>query len=169
MITVIRGITLIDGTGVEPLHNAALAFSQERILEVGRVSQVSVPREAHVIEADGLFLLPGLIDTHVHLVYSGLNVLQEITTPPSLSLLRVVPHAKATLDAGVTTARDAGGTPAGVKLAIERGFFPGPRLQVAISLLSQTGGHADFHLAEKAGMAKPTSAVSMANKIASID
>jgi imidazolonepropionase-like amidohydrolase len=146
MITVIRGITLIDGTGADPLHNEALAFSQECILEVGRASQVSVPREAHVIEADGLFLLPGLIDTHVHLVYSGLNVLQEITTPPSLSLLRVVPHAKATLDAGVTTARDAGGTPAGVKLAIERGFFPGPRLQVAISLLSQTGGHADSHL-----------------------
>jgi imidazolonepropionase-like amidohydrolase len=113
MITVIRGVTLIDGSGVDPIHNAALAFSQERILEVGRVSHVSVPREAHVIEADGLFLLPGLIDTHVHLVYSGLNVLEEIRTPPSLSLLRVVPHAKATLDAGVTTARDAGGTPAG--------------------------------------------------------
>jgi hypothetical protein len=44
MITVIRGVTLIDGSGADPLQNAALAFSQERILEVGMVSQVSVPR-----------------------------------------------------------------------------------------------------------------------------
>jgi hypothetical protein len=79
MITIIRGITLIDGTGADPLHNVALAFSQEGILEVGRASQVSVPREVHVIKADALLLLPGLIYTPRSLVYSGLNLLEEIS------------------------------------------------------------------------------------------
>ena len=50
---------------------------------------------------------------------------------------------RATLDAGVTTVRDAGGTPAGVKKAVERGIIPGPRMQVAVSLITQTGGHGD--------------------------
>src|SRR5207245_1631205 len=54
-----------------------------------------------------------------------------------------VPNCAATLRAGFTTVRDAGLTPAGVKLAVERGLFPGPRLQVAVSMLGQTGGHAD--------------------------
>jgi imidazolonepropionase-like amidohydrolase len=47
------------------------------------------------------------------------------------------------LDAGFTSARDAGGTPRGVKMAIEQGLFPGPRLRVAVSAISQTGGHGD--------------------------
>jgi imidazolonepropionase-like amidohydrolase len=50
---------------------------------------------------------------------------------------------RATLDAGVTTVRDAGGTPAGLKLAVERGIVPGPRMQVAVSIITQTGGHGD--------------------------
>jgi hypothetical protein len=55
MITVIRGITLVEGRGADPLHNAALAFLK-------KASQFSVPRDARVIEADGLFLLPGLME-----------------------------------------------------------------------------------------------------------
>src|SRR5205814_1905524 len=48
-----------------------------------------------------------------------------------------------TLEAGITTVRDAGGAPAAVKMAIERGLFPGPRMLTAVSFLSQTGGHGD--------------------------
>ena len=48
-----------------------------------------------------------------------------------------------TLDAGITTIRDAGGAPAGLKLAVERGIVPGPRMQMAVSIISQTGGHGD--------------------------
>jgi len=50
---------------------------------------------------------------------------------------------RATLEAGVTTVRDAAGSPAGLKMAVERGIIVGPRLQVAITLISQTGGHGD--------------------------
>jgi imidazolonepropionase-like amidohydrolase len=50
---------------------------------------------------------------------------------------------RATLDAGVTTVRDAAGAPAGLKMAVEQGIIAGPRMQVAITLISQTGGHGD--------------------------
>ena len=64
----------------------------------------------------------------------------RVMTPPSLNLLYAVPNSRATLEAGITTVRDAGGTPAGVKMAVERGLFPGPRMLVAITILSQTPG-----------------------------
>ncbi|RJQ55844.1 MAG: glutamate-5-semialdehyde dehydrogenase, partial [Actinobacteria bacterium] len=52
-------------------------------------------------------------------------------------------NALETLNAGVTTVRDAGGTPQGFKMAIERGLIPGPRMRIAVSILSQSGGHGD--------------------------
>lgn len=64
-------------------------------------------------------------------------------TPPSLRLYRAVQNLRNTLDAGVTTVRDAGGAPNGLKLALQEKLFPGPRMKVAITALGQTGGHTD--------------------------
>ncbi len=52
---------------------------------------------------------------------------------------------RATLDAGVTTVRDGAGSPAGLKMAVEQGIIARPRMQVAISLISQTGGHGESY------------------------
>src|SRR6185503_3858003 len=52
-------------------------------------------------------------------------------------------NAERTLEAGVTSVRDASGSPAGFKMAIERGLIPGPRMRISVSALSQTGGHGD--------------------------
>jgi imidazolonepropionase-like amidohydrolase len=52
-------------------------------------------------------------------------------------------NARKTLEAGFTSVRDAGGTPRGVKLAIEQGLFPGPRMRIAVGAIGQTGGHGD--------------------------
>ena len=140
----ILGARLIDGSGADPLDNAGILIKGGRIVKVGRRKDVVAPRGAVVIEADGETLLPGLIDCHVHLSgHWGYDMLRTLMTPPSLKMLYAVPNARATLEAGITTVRDAGGTPAAVKLAIERGLFPGPRTLVAVTLLSQTGGHGD--------------------------
>jgi imidazolonepropionase-like amidohydrolase len=88
-------------------------------------------------------ILPGLIDTHVHFMLEYPDVLRSVLTPPSLRLLQAIPRMRATLEAGVTTVRDAAGSPAGLKMAVEQGIIAGPRMQVAISLISQTGGHGD--------------------------
>ncbi len=145
--TVILGATLIDGTGHDPISDAAVLIEGGRIRAVGVRAAVAVPQGAQVIEAQGMTLLPGLIDCHVHLaIRSGMSITDRVMTPPSLGLLYAVPNSRATLEAGITTVRDAGGTPAGVKMAVERGLFPGPRMLVAITILSQTGGHADGYL-----------------------
>ncbi|HEY7779911.1 MAG TPA: amidohydrolase family protein [Ktedonobacterales bacterium] len=140
----IVGARLIDGTGGEPIEDGTLLIEGERITAIGRRDQVRVPRDAAVIDGAGTSVLPGLIDCHVHLASPwGFNLLLRLQTPPALNLLYAVPNCAATLDGGVTTARDAGGTPAGVRMAIQRGFFTGPRLLVAVTILTQTGGHGD--------------------------
>src|SRR5439155_11296893 len=57
-----------------------------------------------------------------------------------------VHNLEATLRIGITSIRDAGGADLGVKTAVDSGMVPGPRMQIAIAMLSQTGGHGDSHL-----------------------
>jgi imidazolonepropionase-like amidohydrolase len=138
------GARLIDGTGADPIENAAVVIEGERITAVGRRDRVRIPKDALAVDAGDATILPGLIDCHVHLAAeSGYNLLRTLMTPPSLRLLYSVPNCRATLEGGITTVRDAGHTPAAVKYAVERGLFPGPRMLVAVTILSQTGGHGD--------------------------
>jgi imidazolonepropionase-like amidohydrolase len=138
---------LIDGTGREAVADAVVIWEGPRIVEAGPRSRITVPAGATVVEGDDLTLLPGLMDMHVHLgMKAGMNFTNMMFTPRSLTLLWAVPNCRSTLEAGFTTVRDAGGTPVGVRLAGERGFFPTPRLHLSVQILSQTGGHADGHL-----------------------
>ena len=134
---------LIDGTGSDPIERAAIVIENGRITACGPRSSLTIPADAQVIEDDDLTLLPGFMDMHVHLASSGTNLVRILMTPASLALLNSVPNCARTLAAGVTTVRDAGHTPVGVRLAAEAGYFPAPRMELAVSLLSQTGGHGD--------------------------
>jgi len=134
--------TIIDGCGGDPLIGTLLV-ENEHIIALGRKDQVAIPRDAIVIDAMGGSILPGLIDCHVHFMLEYPDILRGLTTSPSLRLLQGIPRMRATLEAGITTVRDAGGTPAGLKKAVEQGIINGPRMQVAVSLISQTGGHGD--------------------------
>lgn len=137
----ITNATIIDGTGRDPIEEGTVLIDGEWIRAVGK--QVDIPRSTTVIDARGYSVLPGLIDTHVHFVIDAPNILHSLLTPPSLGILQMIPRMKATLEAGVTTVRDAGGTPAGVKMAVEEGIVMGPRMQVAVAIITQTGGHGD--------------------------
>jgi imidazolonepropionase-like amidohydrolase len=134
---------LIDGTGRDPIERAAIVMEHGRITACGARSSLTIPADADVLEDDDLTLLPGFMDMHVHLASTDTNLVRILMTPPSLALLNSVPNAARTLAAGVTTVRDAGHTPVGVRLAAEAGYFPAPRMELAVSLLSQTGGHGD--------------------------
>ena len=140
-LAIING-TIIDGRGGDPLIGTLLV-ENEHIIALGRKDQVAIPRDATVIDAMGGSILPGLIDCHVHFMLEYPDIMRELTTSPSLRLLQGIPRMRATLEAGITTVRDAGGTPSGLKIAVERGIISGPRMQVAVSLISQTGGHGD--------------------------
>jgi len=95
------------------------------------------------IDAGGGWILPGLIDTHVHLMLEGIDIPRLLTTPFSLRFYHALDHMRRTLDAGITTVRDAGGADLGVKQAQAAGLVAGPRMQISITALSTTGGHGD--------------------------
>ena len=74
------------------------------------------------------------------------DVWRTAQLPISYILFQTAVSLGATLAAGITTVRDAGGADLGVKLAVEDGLVHGPRVQIAIAMLSQTGGHGDYRL-----------------------
>jgi imidazolonepropionase-like amidohydrolase len=142
MTLAITNGTIIDGRGGEPLIGT-LVIEDERITNLGRQDQVAIPHHATVIDAMGGSILPGLIDCHVHFMLEYPDIMRGLITQPSLRLLQAIPRMRATLEAGITTVRDAAGSPAGLKIAVERGMVAGPRMQIAVSMISQTGGHGD--------------------------
>src|SRR5918911_1518788 len=141
MTIAVRCGTLIDGTGAEPVRGAVLVLEGDTIVGIDR--RGDVPRDAEIVDAEHLTVMPGMIDCHVHLGSSTWGVQERLLMPFSLIIAHALNHARATLEAGFTTVRDAAGTPRGVKLAIDQGLFPGPRLRIAVAALSQTGGHGD--------------------------
>ncbi len=114
----------------------------ERIKEVSdRPIQAS---SAHVIDLGGRVLMPGLIDAHVHIYLSELNLNLMAGLPASFIVARAAPALRSMLDRGFTAVRDNGGADWGIRQAVETGVLPGPRLFIAGRVLSQTGGHGDF-------------------------
>jgi imidazolonepropionase-like amidohydrolase len=139
---VLHGISVLDEAG---------GFSKPVDVRVhdGKVASIGLntaSKEDRSVDASGLFLLPGVFDCHTHLGMSSLDPFERMSAPPSRLVLEAAAAAKRTLDAGVTFVRDPGGSDAGLRDAIATGLIPGPRMQVAITMLSQTGGHADGYL-----------------------
>jgi imidazolonepropionase-like amidohydrolase len=134
---VLSGGQVFDGTG------AALADG-DVVVEDGRIVDVGVGLDGdEQVDVRGLTVLPGFIDCHVHVISSGVTGVQGLHAPFSYGYFEAVRNLAVTLDCGITTARDAGGADLGVRQAVEDGLVDGPRLRIAISILSQTGGHGD--------------------------
>ena len=95
------------------------------------------------VDCAGHDVLPGLFDCHVHLMVTDISAQRFQQTPFCLRFYEAIENMQATLAAGVTTVRDAAGADLGMKTAVEQGLVPGPRMQISISMLSQTGGHGD--------------------------
>jgi imidazolonepropionase-like amidohydrolase len=143
-VTIIKNGRLIDGNGGEPIVNGALAFEGEKIVFVGREEDLpSFDGETTILDANGGTILPGFIDTHVHMMLEYEPVEQRLATPFSYNFYKSINYMKNTINAGITTVRDCGGTDAGVKQAVEKGLIVGPRIQISVTALTTTGGHGD--------------------------
>ena len=123
------GGRLIDGHGGEPIDDAAVIIEDGRIAAVARAATIRLGKDVRTVDVGGLTLLPGLIDAHVHLLAEIRPTQVEHSERLSERLYRGIPYARQTLECGVTTARDAGMTPAGMRTAIDEDLFPGPRLR----------------------------------------
>ncbi|MEM3886204.1 MAG: amidohydrolase family protein, partial [Candidatus Methanomethylicia archaeon] len=138
---------LIDGTGSPPLDKAIVVIDGGRIKAVGVSGEVKIPSDAKIIDLNGLTIMPGLIDAHMHFMGTRTHKLEEnFTIPDQVKLLRCVSDASALLDAGFTTVKDCGGTNGlYLKFAINEGSIRGPRVIASGYVLSQTFGHGDVH------------------------
>jgi len=138
--TVFTGGQIFDGTGAPPTAGDVR-------IDDGRITGIGVGLDGDSqIDISGKTILPGFFDCHVHFTMTTIDTLERLNAPPSYRFYEAINNMQVTLDAGVTSVRDASGADLGVKRAVDNGLVPGPRMQIAISMLSQTGGHGDGHV-----------------------
>ena len=149
--TVFTGGLLFDGTGTDPAP-ADVVVAEGRIVDVG----TGLDGDTQV-DCTGRTLLPGLFDCHVRLTLNGIGLLGALQKPFSYQFYEAAVNLRRTLEAGITTVRDAAGADLGIKQAVEDGLLTGPRVQISIGLITQTGGHGDPWMpsGQCAGLAVP--------------
>ena len=130
------GGTLIDGTGSAPLRNSVVMIRGERIERIGTTASLPVPDGYEAVSTEGLTVLPGLWDLHVHLMYAGHPDPRYWfdTYTPQFERVIMPASAEQMLMAGVTAVRDLAAPPQpilAVKQRIASGEIPGPTLYVA--------------------------------------
>jgi imidazolonepropionase-like amidohydrolase len=130
------GGTLIDGFGGPPIRNSVVLVRGDRIASVGQVGTLAVPADFEVISTEGMSVLPGLWDMHVHLMINGhSDYTHWDKTYPARQEKEIMPaSARQLLMAGVTSARDLGGPlepSLHVRDAINRGEIPGATMYVS--------------------------------------
>ncbi|MHB8575109.1 MAG: amidohydrolase family protein [Dehalococcoidia bacterium] len=140
---------LFDGVSETLVQNPAVFIDDGCIVRIGRQGTTDLPDAAERIDLPGTTLMPGLMDGHVHLIFDGSptpvpNLLAE---SDNHALVRMTAHARAMLQAGITTARDLGCRSyldLEIRRCIEEGVIEGPRLLCVGKPITVTGGHCHF-------------------------
>jgi len=141
---VFRSSRIFDG------DSAALRQGTEVLVADGVIRQISnspiaVGDDTEIVDCGGRVLMPGLIDAHVHVYASGLNVTRIVQSPPTYLAHFAARFLRASIDRGFTSVRDVGGGDVGLATAIRDGLVsPTPRFFYGGRVISQTGGHGDF-------------------------
>ena len=136
----IKNINLIDGTGSAIQQNVDVIIQDHRFKTIGQ----NLNHENHeIIDGTDKYLLPGMIDSHVHIMEEMRPLTDKLATPFSYTFYRAIDHLKRTVDCGITTVRDALGADQGIKEAVQNGLILGPRMQISVNALTITGGHGD--------------------------
>jgi imidazolonepropionase-like amidohydrolase len=146
VVTALVGGTVVAVDGGPAIKNATVLITGERIAQIGPADSTAVPPGAKIIPMTGRWLMPGLMNMHVHLGLklpgaAGNSLAAETDTE---EVLRMAGNARLSLLAGVTTLRLVGedhGTDFALRSAIERGEVIGPRIKTAGEVIVPTGGH----------------------------
>ena len=157
-VVAIVGGTVADGNGGPPLPNAVVIIDGDRIAQVGSTSAVAVPAGAQIIDAKGKWIVPGLVDTNVHLsLYGGMNERYEtlVRYQPRASEI-VLEAAQIELAHGVTTVRDSYGLLGPLREVRDRiraGKAIGPRILAAGNIVGWSGPYSiTFSLTRPGGL-----------------
>lgn len=135
-LKVLVGGTLVDGYGSAPIKNSVIIIEGKKIKAIGTIETLQVPENAKVISTEGMTVLPGLWDMHVHTMITGHADYSywDKTYPPLLEKIIMPASAEQLLLAGVTSARDLGGPlkeSIVVRDRINKGEIPGATLYVS--------------------------------------
>ena len=145
MQTVLKGGTLIDGTGADPIENGVLVMEGEEIVDVGPEGSVDYSEDGTVINVSGKTIMPGMFNSHAHLAWDGEHDIQEQSENDSVPIrtFKVADNMEKSLQGGVTTVRDLGVHKSNIyaKEAAEKGIVQSPRLVVSGQAIAMTGGH----------------------------
>ena len=141
----INNVQIFDGNNIITT-NGAVRIEGNLITEVSKKPLTALSGEQE-IDGQGKFLMPGLIDTHVHLGWNLSPMQSNFAATEYLAALALV-EGKATLMRGFTSVRDTGGPARGVKMAIDQGLFIGPRIWYSGAAIGMTAGHSDMRSPE---------------------
>ena len=143
------GAVVFDNVRI--FDGAALTEPMNVLVEGNKIARISAEpistdAAATRIAGDGRTLMPGLIDAHWHTFMVRPSMMMASTAPFPFITLLAGAEAESTLMRGFTSVRDLGGPAFGLKMAIDRGVMPGPRIWPSGAMISQTGGHGDFRM-----------------------
>jgi imidazolonepropionase-like amidohydrolase len=138
---------IIDGLGRPPIEDGFVGIEGDRIVAAGPMSALPRGDDVPSLDVEGRTLMPGLIDCHAHLVYSGFRSLEEVDRCPiETAAINAVLNARKVLAAGYTTVRDVGtiaNVAVAVRDAIAQGKVPGPRVVASGQIIGPTAGLGD--------------------------
>lgn len=145
----LTGANVVDIEGGAPVRNAVVVIEGERIAAIGPAATTSIPAEATVIDLPGKWLVPGLMNMHVHLALNLPGASRVYNESHESIALRMLDNAQKSLRSGVTTMRLVGsqdGIDFTVKKMIDNGTFDGPRIHTAGTSIVPTGGHGSYEI-----------------------
>ncbi len=135
---VLKNLRLLEPDVGELQDGMQIRIEADRVVEVGKAL-----KGEDVLDCGGRVVMPGLIDSHVHVTLSDVMIPNLEKVPLTLGTARAAKLMRAMLDRGFTAVRDTGGADWGLRQAVDEGAIPGPRLFVAGRAIGPTGGHSD--------------------------
>ncbi len=156
---VISGATLLDGNGGAAVNDSVLVIRGDRIMAAGPAASTPVPHDVgRRIDGRGLWIMPGLIDLHIHLTSQRGTNIGAYPDSDAAAAIRATQTAASMVDAGITAVRDPGtigDVTLRLKEAVARGLVPGPRIFWVGSMIAMTSGHGDEATSTATGRWKP--------------
>ncbi len=140
-------ITILENANVVDVENGIILADQYLVLENGFIRELSEAKPSHSdakrIDLKGSYVIPGLIDAHVHVTAYTANLGELPRQSPMYVAARAAKVLDGMLSRGFTTVRDVGGAEFGLAQSVEEGLISGPRLLYGGKALSASGGHGD--------------------------